>query len=140
MSEYAGRVLHLFATNNDVARGYQRAGFYVVGVHPHDQPGYRGDEFHQADVRLAKFWATFPGPFDVIHASFPEPSEPGLVAGLRIALGLTGAIYVIENDGGLESSVALLTAHGSPLSARNLGRQIRAHLDVHDRETSDATA
>jgi DNA (cytosine-5)-methyltransferase 1 len=60
------RLLDLFCGAGGATRGYQRAGFYVIGVDLEPQPNYCGDEFHQADAM------TFPlEGFDLIHASPP---------------------------------------------------------------------
>lgn len=39
-----------FCGAGGAAKGYQRAGFYVVGVDKNPQPNYCGDEFHQDDA------------------------------------------------------------------------------------------
>lgn len=44
------RLLDLFCGAGGCAKGYQRAGFYVVGVDIKAQPNYCGDEFHQGDA------------------------------------------------------------------------------------------
>jgi DNA (cytosine-5)-methyltransferase 1 len=60
------RLVDLFCAAGGAAKGYQRAGFYVVGVDINPQPNYCGDQFHQADA------FTFPlDGFDAIHASPP---------------------------------------------------------------------
>ncbi len=59
-------LLDLFAGAGGASRGYQRAGFYVVGVDIKLQPHYCGDEFYQADA------LTFPlEGYDAYHASPP---------------------------------------------------------------------
>jgi len=64
------RLLDLYCGAGGAAKGYQRAGFYVVGVDIRPQPRYCGDEFLQMDaleyVRRGGVHA-----FDAIHASPP---------------------------------------------------------------------
>ena len=96
----------LFSGAGGSARGYQRAGFYVVGVDHRPQPRYAGDEFVQADAM------TFPMEgFDAIHASPPCQAYsvaaqarrnggheyPDLLAPTRARLELSGVPWVIEN-------------------------------------------
>jgi DNA (cytosine-5)-methyltransferase 1 len=95
------RLLDLFCGAGGAARGYQRAGFYVIGVDIAPQPRYAGDEFIQADAM------TFPlDGFDVVHASPPcqaysdlqkqsKREYPDLVAATRERL--SDRFYVIEN-------------------------------------------
>ena len=113
------RLLDLFCKAGGAARGYQRAGFYVVGVDIEPQPRYAGDEFVQADalefmrgVGVWSFVAPF-YPFAAIHASPPcqanlkglagvnrkigrAYNHPDLLDVTRHALKATGAPYVIE--------------------------------------------
>jgi DNA (cytosine-5)-methyltransferase 1 len=99
-------LLDLFSGAGGAARGYQRAGFYVVGVDVRPQPHYAGDEFVEADAM------TFPlDGFDAIHASPPcQPftrgqalrrgkasDKPDLVAATRGRLTTFGRPWVIEN-------------------------------------------
>jgi DNA (cytosine-5)-methyltransferase 1 len=69
-AEYVGhprpRLLALFCGAGGDTKGYQRAGFYVVGVDNKPQPNYCGDEFHQAD---AMTWPL--DGYDAIHAGPP---------------------------------------------------------------------
>lgn len=102
------RLLDLFCGAGGAAKGYQQAGFHVVGVDNQPQPNYCGDEFHQADA------LTFPlDGFDAIHASppcqaysagrnmwkgrLPDGRHPDLVAATRRRLVAAGVPYVIEN-------------------------------------------
>lgn len=131
------RLLDLFCGAGGAARGYQMAGFYVVGVDNRPQPRYAGDEFIQADAM------TFPlEGFDVIHASPPcqrystmtkkwgrEDSHPDLVAPVRDALETIcedGALYVIENVPGAPL-LNPMTLCGSMFGLGVDGYQLRRH-------------
>jgi DNA (cytosine-5)-methyltransferase 1 len=97
------RLLDLFSGAGGAARGYQQAGFYVVGVDIVPQPRYAGDEFHQADAM------TFPlDEFDAVHASPPcqaytvanniwQREHPDLLPATRERLIASGLPWVIEN-------------------------------------------
>ena len=98
------RLLDLFCKAGGAARGYQRAGFYVVGVDLEPQPRYAGDEFHQADA------LAFPlEGFDAIHASppcqayttlrtlHPGHTYPDLITPTRTRLIAAGVPWVMEN-------------------------------------------
>jgi DNA (cytosine-5)-methyltransferase 1 len=113
------RILDLFCGAGGAARGYQQAGFEVIGVDVEPQPNYCGDTFIQADAlevaeALAKHGALFCGPglkiltFDAIHASPPcqahtdlqkqsKRTYPELIGPTRELLKATGLPYVIEN-------------------------------------------
>lgn len=101
------RLLDLFCGAGGCTKGYQMAGFYVVGVDINPQPRYCGDEFHHADAM------TFPlDGFDVIHASPPckahtkagwairygfKKNHADLLTPIRERLKERGGIWVIEN-------------------------------------------
>lgn len=96
------RLLDLFSNAGGATRGYQLAGFEVVGVDIDPQPDYCGDEFHQADA------LTFPlDRFDAIHASPPcqgystqtadRSKHQRLIPQVRERLQAAGVPYVIEN-------------------------------------------
>lgn len=107
------RVLDLFSCSGGAARGYQQAGFYVVGVDIENQPNYAGNEFYQAGALavLEHFLAhgewPFGGDFGMIHASPPcqhwssstrdATRHLDLVTPTRSLLEQTGLPYVIEN-------------------------------------------
>lgn len=58
------RILDLGCSAGGCTKGYQQAGFYVVGVDIKPQPNYCGDEFHIGDM------LTWPlDGYDAIHAS-----------------------------------------------------------------------
>lgn len=116
------RLLDLFCGAGGAARGYQRAGFHVVGVDHWPQPRYAGDEFVQADALAAmdclltgrslcegfRYW---PSDLDAIHASPPcqaftayrrrgagvGDAYPNLIEATRTRLQATELPYVIEN-------------------------------------------
>jgi DNA (cytosine-5)-methyltransferase 1 len=92
------------------ARGYQNAGFRVIGIDVDPQPRYVGDEFIQGDA-LALIsnldWVASTGAV-AIHASWPcqffklgtlRTNKPGLdlVTPGREAMNATGLPWVIEN-------------------------------------------
>lgn len=98
-------LVDLFCKAGGATRGYQQAGFYVVGVDIEPQPHYVGDEFIQADA------LTFPlDGFDAVHASPPcqhyanvtlwrgdRHDHPALIAPMRDRLNAAGVPWVIEN-------------------------------------------
>ena len=99
------RLLDLFCKAGGATKGYQLAGFYVVGVDWEPQPNYCGDEFHQADALTYDLAG-----FDAIHASPPcqawsratawsgdRATHPKLIAPIRRRLLASGLPYVIEN-------------------------------------------
>lgn len=116
-------LLDLFCNAGGAAKGYQRAGFYVVGVDIEPQPNYCGDEFQQLDALEVLQWIVDPvnasglyleGDFDAIHASPPcqgyvqwnnlnaerygsRVNHPTLIDPVREALRAIGVPYVIEN-------------------------------------------
>ncbi|MCK9438400.1 MAG: hypothetical protein M0Q12_14495 [Synergistaceae bacterium] len=111
------RLLDLFCGAGGAAKGYQRAGFYVVGVDIKPQPHYCGDEFYQADA------LTYPlEGFDAYHASPPcqgysimrnlpwhrDKEYPLLIGQTRERLQATGKPYVIENVMGAHLEAAWL--------------------------------
>ena len=102
------RLLDLCCCQGGASRGYQQAGFYVVGVDIDPQPRYVGDEFIQADALDVLRDTAFVRTFDAIHASFPcqaflkgtlAPARhvPDLVTPGRPLLDASGLPWVIEN-------------------------------------------
>ena len=100
-------LLDLCCGAGGATRGYQRAGWYVVGVDINPQPNYCGDEFYQAD---ALQWPLWPLPYHAIHASPPcqrfsdlakrngnGHKWPDLVGPIRERLAPLGIPWVIEN-------------------------------------------
>lgn len=116
------RLLDLFAGAGGSARGYQQAGFHVVGVDIKAQPRYAGDEFWQWDV-IDLFDGYQPAQFAAIHASPPcqtwtayrrRGSGVGagysdLIAPTRAWLERSGLPWVMENVNGspLRESIEL---------------------------------
>lgn len=103
------RLLDLFCGAGGAAKGYQNAGFYVVGIDIKPMPRYCGDEFHQADA--LEYLAEHGAEFDAIHASpvckgYTDASMvwrskgytyPDQIAEVRALLVKIGKPYVIEN-------------------------------------------
>lgn len=107
------RLLDLFCGAGGATKGYQRAGFYVVGVDIRPQPRYCGDEFVQMDaleyLTESLRWCKF----DAIHASPPcqaysktraivrgmglTPRYEPLIEETRASLRWTGLPWVMEN-------------------------------------------
>jgi DNA (cytosine-5)-methyltransferase 1 len=105
------RLLDLFCGVGGCTKGYQRAGFYVVGVDNRPQPNYCGDEFVQADaLEVLAMWSTMQH-FAAIHASPPcqaysayrrkghgvGDGYPDLIAATRRLLNALPLPHVIEN-------------------------------------------
>lgn len=101
------RILDLFCGAGGATRGYQNAGFYVVGIDRCPMPNYCGDEFIQADaLDPPVLW----NEFEAVHASppcqassrlrrgrWPEREHPELIAPVRKLLRASGLPYVMEN-------------------------------------------
>lgn len=121
----------LFCKAGGAARGYQRAGFYVVGVDIEPQPHYIGDEFHQADA------LTFPlDGADAVHASPPcqalttmsnrwrgtggaADAHLNLIPATRTHVLAAGVPYVIENvPGAIRHLHSPFTLTGSQFGLR----------------------
>jgi DNA (cytosine-5)-methyltransferase 1 len=130
------RLLDLFCKAGGCTKGYQRAGFYVVGVDIDPQPNYCGDEFYRADaVSVLRGFAPlgFVGSFDVIHASPPcqayirsgnvarDGRHPDLLGPVRELLTATGLPYVIENVPGAPMRPDLI------LCGSMFGLEVRRH-------------
>src|SRR2546426_8210157 len=112
------RLLDLFCGAGGAAMGYQRSGFYTVGVDNRPQPHYCGDDFILGDALdvLARLirgeavqatsgrWYRL-SDFDAIHASPPcqgyanlgNGTHPRLIEPVRDLLRSAGLPYVIEN-------------------------------------------
>lgn len=99
-------LLDLFAGAGGAARGYQQAGFYVVGVDVKPQPQYGGDRFIQGDafhlpVRLEDFDVVHASPpcqrYSVLAAMHPEREYPDLIPSTRSMLDAWAGPYIMEN-------------------------------------------
>lgn len=109
-------LLDLFCGAGGCTKGYQEAGFYVVGVDVKPQPNYCGEQFVQVDAIDALQcllagssvggWTL--GDLSAAHASPPCQAysgaqriqgrkHPELIAPARKLLQATGLPYVIEN-------------------------------------------
>jgi len=129
------RLLDTFCGAGGCTKGYQRAGFYVVGVDINPQPHYCGDEFYQADA--LEFIAEHGREFDVIHASPPcqkhvmlqclnrvqgrTNEHRDLIPDTRAVLKSTGKIFVIENVQGAPLRTQIILC-GHALGHKRLAR------------------
>lgn len=122
------RLVDLFCKEGGMTKGYQRAGFYVVGVDIEPQPNYCGDEFIQADALTFDLSG-----FDAAHASPPcqgystktmhKSRHPKLIAPMRERLIASGLPYVIENvDGAKGELIEPVCLCGS-----SFGLRVRRH-------------
>lgn len=121
-------LLDLFCCGGGAARGYQEAGFHVVGVDIEPQPDYCGDEFVQADAM------SFPlDGFDALHGSPPcqgyssktpdQTKHPRLIAPLRERFEASGLPWVIENvEGAKRAMIDPIRLCGS-----SFGLRVRRH-------------
>jgi DNA (cytosine-5)-methyltransferase 1 len=108
------RLLDLFCGAGGCTKGYQQAGFRVVGVDIKPQPNYCGDDFVQLDalavlLDLASDGTTHARGFDAVHSSPPcqfataykrtgnVKESPNLILATRTLLIASGLPYVIEN-------------------------------------------
>lgn len=87
MSARRLRLLDAFCCAGGATRGYQQAGFHVVGVDIAEQPDYCGDEFVRADA--VEYIAAFGSEFDAVHASPPCQDHIAITAGNRARPGWT---------------------------------------------------
>ena len=142
------RLLDTFCKAGGATKGYQRAGFYVVGVDVEPQPNYCGDEFIQADaLNLLECWDVHDGdcwpeigPVAAIHASPPCPrysvlrhanvtkgsDHPDLVGRTRELLEATGLPWVMENVPGAPMSATVVLC-GSMFGLGSGDRYLQRH-------------
>jgi DNA (cytosine-5)-methyltransferase 1 len=128
-------LLDLFCGAGGATKGYQDAGFEVIGVDINPQPNYCGDKFWQADALefLGEGFDRF-HPFnyvDAIHASPPcqrwstktknREKHPDLITPLRPMLEISGLPYVIENVPGAP------LVDPKQLCGSTLGLRVRRH-------------
>lgn len=92
-------LIDLFCCAGGATKGYQRAGFYVVGVDIEDHPNYCGDDFIQADAikALEKFISgAWPVPAVAVHASPPCHDHSNLSGRNRKATGPKGTGWMLD--------------------------------------------
>lgn len=125
-------LIDLFCGAGGATKGYQRAGFYVIGVDIERQANYCGDEFVQADALAFPLERA-----DAVHASPPcqphssltgwggsrqvAPERLDLIPAVRELLIATGLPYVIENveGAGLHNAIRIC--------GQGLGLKVRRH-------------
>lgn len=105
------RLVDAFCGVGGLTKGFQDAGFWVIGVDKEPQPDYCGDDFVQMDA--IKFLKKFRRRFDVAHASPPcqdfslltlgnrakglFDNHVNLIPATRKALLATGKLWSMEN-------------------------------------------
>lgn len=149
-------LLDLFCRAGGCTKGYQDAGFYVVGVDIEPQPNYCGDEFYQADALefmtklIKRLWIPPQNLFSytdgyqlkdfaAIHASPPcqafsalrnlrnQKEHVNLIPQTRALLKAAGKPYIIENVPGAPLK-ACLTLCGSMFGLQtDCGAELRRH-------------
>lgn len=116
------KLLDLFSGAGGCARGYQQAGFYVVGIDHKAQPRYAGDEFYEADalavldfLLAGNEWQGYVlADFDAIHAS------PPCQAHSTIGKQVRGRHKNIEHADHIDVTRAGLIASGLPYVMENV--------------------
>ena len=130
-----------FCSAGGATKGYQRAGFRVLGVDIVDQPNYCGDDFVKADA--VEFLRDRGHMFAVAHASPPcqgysgmtacrpgvGETYPQLIDVTRYELQQIGIPWVIENvaGSGLPRQDDLLGASGVELCGAMFGLPLYRH-------------
>lgn len=133
-------LLDLFCCEGGAAKGYQRAGFHVVGVDLLPQPRYCGDEFVQGDALTVGADLLASGRFHAVHASPPCQSysknfkhlaapQPMLIEPVRDLLVASGLPWVIENVEGapLGQQDDLFGSYGTQLCGTSFGLRVYRH-------------
>lgn len=123
----------LFCCAGGCTKGYQRAGFYVVGVDIKPQPNYVGDGFLQMDAIefLQQYLRGVWREACAFHASPPcqgysdtrylqGNDHPKLIEPVRRLLKATGKHYVIENVKGAPLAKDSVTLVGSMFGLRTM--------------------
>ena len=144
LSKDKPRILDAFCGAGGAARGYQDAGFYVVGVDKEPQPNYMGDQFIRGDALeylgiLLRHRHHLRG-FDAIHASPPcqqysrafrhlAREEPKLIEPTRDLLRETGLPFIIENVPGapIPRQDTLDGRYGVELCGSMFGLRVHRH-------------
>ena len=84
------QVLDLFCCAGGATKGYQRAGFRVVGVDVVDRPNYCGDEFIRADALDFLDHSAAMRPWVLVHASCPCQAGCTMTLGTNRSKGWGG--------------------------------------------------
>lgn len=136
-------MLDLYCCAGGAARGYQRAGFAVMGVDTVPRPTYAGDMFFQADALLilgllaasrqatmgARLW-TFPQP-SLIHASPPCQEDNTLTRGTNASRGWGRQhVQLVPPTRDLLDAVGLPYVIEQPAGGTMIRRDLRLCMDM----------
>lgn len=125
-------LIDLFCGAGGCTKGYQRAGFYVIGVDLSPQPNYCGDEFFQADALafdLTRADAVHASPLCQAHSplgqqmsrQYDHIEHVDLIPPTRELVQASGLPYVIENVPGAP------LIHPTVLCGSSFGLGVRRH-------------
>jgi hypothetical protein len=126
-------VLDLYCCAGGAARGYQRAGFDVMGIDIEPRPNYCGDAFYQADALevLGSFSADDPDRPALIHTSPPCQEANPLTRGTNRSQGWGREhTQYVPDTRTLLDKIGLPYVIEQPQGSRIIRRDVRLCMDM----------